>query len=115
FVDDVVRRIHFSPSQVQEVIELKPEQLKEQMVLSKPSGSSGDPLGVGYEFESISEWNDKWERVIRVRTPGGRFDMVQRVTYLTPYAMRGVTVGHDWAFSYLTKELNPQMVRKLVQ
>jgi hypothetical protein len=120
YVDDLVRRIHFSPAQVQDVLELKPEQLKEEMRLQKGFKTRrGEPMMTGYQIESVSDWNEKWERVVKVNTPGGRLKMDQRLAEVTPYSIYGVTVGYDWAFFHLTQEFdNPQgqrQVRALMQ
>ncbi len=116
YVDDMVRRIHFSPSQVQDTIEVKKEQLEKQLVFHMNGPTRrGDLILPGWQFETISDWNNKWERTIKVATKTGRFEMLQRIVDITPYFLHGLTVGYDWDFAYLTQEFGPEQTRKLVQ
>src|SRR5437762_11282016 len=77
YVDDDVRRIHFSPYQVQDVIKSKPgDTRKDLMQIAKgkwfPRKSHILP---GWTFEKFSAWNDNWERTITVKTPTGTLAM----------------------------------------
>lgn len=105
YMDDMVRRILFSPGQLQEVIEIK-EPPKEFMVLYRPGSTKrGEPMLPGWRIESISPWNpDKWDRVLNVKTEFGRLDLVQRITHIYPYSIHGLTIGTNWDFAYLTSE-----------
>jgi pimeloyl-ACP methyl ester carboxylesterase len=116
YVDDVVRRIHFSPAQVQDVIDLKPDQIKEQMRLHMGGPArSGLPMLSSWTFEGQTDWDDKWQRTLQVKTKTGRLEIVQRITDVSPYFIVGLTVGYDWDFAYLTQEWGPGPTLKLVQ
>src|ERR1043166_9013268 len=122
YVDDWVRRINFSPAQLLEVIELPPDQVKQNVavLMPGPTRKGEGPLpGSIFEFPKDGwGWSDKWDRVIRVTPPpggGSKYDMVQRITHLTAYSMHGLTVGHDWYFHHLIKEFPPDKVRDLLE
>jgi pimeloyl-ACP methyl ester carboxylesterase len=116
YVDDLVRRIHFSPNQVQEVIPIEPAVVKETMVLRRLGTTlRGNMILPGWSFESVSDWNNKWERTLKVRTDRGQFDMTQRLTLVTPRAILGLSIGYDWDFGYLTQEFGPELTRSLLE
>jgi pimeloyl-ACP methyl ester carboxylesterase len=115
YLDDHVRRMHFTPGQIQEVIPLKPGDKKEQMQFKKATPSrSGSPILFSGEYESISDWNTKWERVIKARAANGMLNIRQRIALLTPHQIQGYTITYNWTFSYLTKEWGPDMIRSLL-
>jgi predicted esterase len=113
WLDDDVRRLLFSPAQVQEVIAEDPTQEKDLVKFEryKMMGTSRLP---GYEYETASKWDNKWTRVLRVNTPSGRMEFEQRLAVLTPRFARVHTVKYDWAPCYLTQELDPDLVRSLI-
>ncbi len=119
YVDDGVRRIHFSPNQINPngIIDEEPNKNKNLMVLKKQGTSViGDSILPGWEFESMSDWNARWERTIRVYVHhnAGRLNIVQRLTYLTPETARVDTLRFNWIPYYFTKELGPEAARNLV-
>ncbi len=119
YVDDLVRQIYFSPSQVQAdggIIPLKPGDVAAQMVLKRYDWyRRNDMILPGWEFESISAWNDKWLRTVKVNTHLGSkyLELEQRILAMTPQAMHVLTKGYNWDLCYMTQELGPQQVRKL--
>jgi poly(3-hydroxybutyrate) depolymerase len=117
YMDDGARRILFPIPQVQEVLELKPEQIKEQVkIFLKVPTPGGGPLLPGWEFESISDWDPgTCGRTFKVKTPTGRLNMEQRFSLINAYCMLGVTVGYAWEFGFLTQEFDPKLVRAMVE
>ena len=115
FVDDGVRRINFPSFQVQEVLELKPEQLKEQMRLHMNGSLKRGAPAFGMVIEGISDWDKRWERTLKINGPDGRGEITQRLTDLTPYAAVGLTIGYAWDFGFLTREFEPKQLRTLVE
>jgi poly(3-hydroxybutyrate) depolymerase len=113
YIDDGARRIQFSAGHVQEVLEVDATELKNQLVftLSKVGRRSGQ-VEPGLEFESVSDWNDKGERFLKVRGAGK--PLVQRITAISPTMLVGITLGANWDFAYLTKELPPTKLRAIV-
>jgi pimeloyl-ACP methyl ester carboxylesterase len=119
YVDDDVRRINFSMAQVQDVLEVEAERIKDQSRLWFFRGNlpkvAGKPIPSGWQFEGVGPWNDKWERTVKVSTAAGRNQqIVQRLVTVTPRYVSGYAVGYHWTFSYQTRELDVKEVRKLV-
>src|SRR5581483_5102622 len=75
-----------------------------------------DMILPGWEFESISPWNPKWERTIKVDTHVGsrHKDITQRLMGMTPQIAQVMTVGYNWDLCYLTQEFGPELTRSLV-
>lgn len=116
YVDDGIRRFNFSMAQVQDVLEIEPETLKDRIafIRRQPPRSAGKNTTPGWVFESISPWDDKWEREVQVKTPTGRIKLVQRIVGVTPTYMAGYTAGYDWSFAYETRDVDVRVTRKLV-
>jgi predicted esterase len=114
-VDDEVRRIIFSPSQVLEPI---PKKLWPDLIqLSKyrPTSAANKVLPT-WEVQRVGNWNAKWERVYSMLTFGGtrQLDMDQRITLFTPRHFRVDALKYEWALFYMTRELDPDVVRHLL-
>jgi predicted esterase len=117
YVDDHARRIHFSPTQVQEVLPVKPGDVQSLMVLKRYDWyRRKDMILPGWDFESVSPWNDKWLRTIKVNTHLGSkyLELTQRILILTPEVMQASTLRYNWDLCYRTKELGPELCRTLV-
>lgn len=118
YIEDPVRRTLFSPRQVAPNGLIKEEPNKGLMRLKKLGTSLiGDHILPGWEFTSISDWDNRWERKIRVyvRDRDDYFNIVQRMTLLTPEYCRVDTLRFNWVPYYFTKELGPDTLRKLVE
>jgi pimeloyl-ACP methyl ester carboxylesterase len=115
YLDDGARRINFSLGQVQDVLEVDPNEIKNQLIftLVKVGRRSGQ-IQPGLEYESVSDWTDKGERFLKVRGPAGDKKLVQRITAISPTMLVGITTGADWDFAYLTKEFPPGKLRAIV-
>ena len=116
YLDDDVRRIFFSPSHVQEAIASKEGETRRdlmQLVKQKPSGRSKIILP-GWVFEKVGEWNDDWQRNIKVNTQRGFLNIQQRIIKLTPWQTYIMTVDYNWDPQFRTKELGPEFVLKLL-
>lgn len=117
YLDDHARRLHFSTTQIQEVIKINPSELKETITLKRsPPSYAGNAILPSWQFEKIDPWNSAWERVVTVFAPETqkRIYLKQRITTLTPYFMRAMTLYYAWDLCYLTQELGPTEVRDLV-
>jgi dienelactone hydrolase len=64
----------------------------------------------------ITPWNDKWERVYRLRRPSDDLilNIGQRLSVLTPHYARVEGLRYNWSQFYLTSELGPATVRTLL-
>src|SRR5438132_1661409 len=116
YVDDIVRRIIFSPSQVQEIDDtpLPPEAaIKTNRTIIYAPGTKLLPI-IANEIDA-TEWNDRWDRTRTVRTALGQIKLPTHLAYLSPYFARiDSTSKYRWTGLYLTSELGPEMVRSLL-
>jgi pimeloyl-ACP methyl ester carboxylesterase len=116
YVDDHVRRIHFSPSQLQEAIPLKPGELQAQMRLQRNDFyTRRDVILPTWEIEDVSDWNDKWSRALKVNTKFGKglLMLEQRIAFMTPIYTQALTMKYNWDLCYLTQEFGPDQTRRL--
>jgi pimeloyl-ACP methyl ester carboxylesterase len=66
-------------------------------------------------FEKKTEFNDRWQRTLYYSNPaGGVHQIEQQIDVLTPHYARINSFSHVWTSYYLTKELGPNLVRKLL-
>jgi pimeloyl-ACP methyl ester carboxylesterase len=116
YVDDGVRRVIFSPGQVHEVLD-DPKGAKTPMQLRRTGTSLvGDSILPGWELEHVGNFDSKWERVVTVyiSKTQKRINLLQRMTFLTPRLARVDTMKYDWLPYYFTSELEPKVVRPLL-
>jgi hypothetical protein len=114
FIDDDVRRIIFSPSQVHDVLP-DPTGFGDVMKLKRfPPTNPGSRMPMVWLPEREEPWDNKWERTVKVSTPQGPVEMVQRLTVLSPKRVRVDALKYDWMPHYLPAELGPKNVRVLV-
>lgn len=116
YIDDDVRRIHFSPFQLQEVLPTKQGETRKdliQIVKQRPTVRSSVILP-GWMFEKASPWNDKWERTLTFDTGRGKVAMRQRIIMMSPW--QAYFMGMEYAMDqqFLTKELGPEFVLTLL-
>jgi hypothetical protein len=118
YMDDDVRRIQFSPNQVQEVIPSKPGETRKDLITIRkqhPIRSRRDYVLPGWTFEKFTPWNDRWERTITVNTGRGHVEMQQRIILLTPWQTHLMIVQYNMDQQFLTKELGPEFVLGLLK
>lgn len=114
YVDDEVRRILFSPSQVQEVSKEDPPAKKELMRLARHPSPGGYKALPSWQIESITPWSPAWGRIVKMNTDLGRLELHQRLTVLSPFHARIDSFRYDWSPCYMLRELGPDMVRNLL-
>ncbi len=116
YLDDDVRKITFSPYQVQEVIPSKQGETRRDLITIHKQNPTNrkDMILPGWMFEKYSPWNDKWERTISVKTPTGKFEMTERIIHMTPWQTYIMNTRYSADQLYLTKELGPEFVLGLV-
>jgi hypothetical protein len=116
-VDDGVRRILFSPAQVQEVLKddkgNKGDLIEIKRAAPKFFNSTLPP---GWKTEKIHPWNKKGQRVVTISVGERKMELVQHLSLLTPQQLRIDTVrpSYNWVPHYFTQELDPAEVRSLV-
>ena len=115
YVEDGVRRIHFSPRQVLEVLPEDPNRDRNLLVFGHTAWTPRNSLPPGWEMKSMGDWGPKWDRKIEgFFKNSSPFSIDQRMTYLTPEFAWVTTKNYAWAPCYFTKELGPKTARKLV-
>jgi pimeloyl-ACP methyl ester carboxylesterase len=73
-------------------------QFTDQMVLDKPAG----------------EFNARWQRTLYFRSSIGVHHVEQQIDIITPHYVRIPSLTHQLTSYYLTDELGPELVRKLL-
>ena len=116
YVEDGVRRIHFSPRQVLEVLPEDPKRDKNLLVLGKTGFTPRDTLPPGWQVESASNWDHNWDRTISgfLTKSANRFHIDQRMIYLTPEFAWVTSKRYAWAPCYFTREIGPKASRTLL-
>lgn len=119
-LDDGVRRIYFVFGQLQDVLTQKQVVRKEEMRFDRSPATFGakNYLLPGWQFEEPTDWNDKWERSLKVNVTKpfpGSFQMQQRLVRLTPEHIFIQTLTHNWDLYYLTKEFEADEIRSLLE
>src|SRR5262245_58730242 len=116
YLDDDIRMIHFSVSQVQDAIPTKKGETRRDLITIHKQNPTNrkDVLLPGWYPEKYSQWNDKWERTLTVKTPTGRLEMTERIIHLTPWHTYIMNTRYRSDTMYLTKELPPQFILDLV-
>jgi pimeloyl-ACP methyl ester carboxylesterase len=114
-IEDGVRTIIFSPSQVQDVLRDDHSRSVKPIVLTGPTPQLvGANLPSPWTIEAVDPWQ-KWARTIRLLTaPKGLVDVPQRVTLLTPERVRVDAVRVNWIAYYKTRELGIETLRTLL-
>jgi hypothetical protein len=116
FVLDVpARRVFFSMHQLQDVLDkdlfAEGDLDKFESRISRAGVPPVFPLA---QILDPTDWDEKWDRTFRVRTPQGRVDIKQRLGLLTPQYLRVDAYRYLWSAYYLTSELGPDAVRSLL-
>jgi len=75
------------------------------------------PLPPVLDLSSKTEFNEKWQRTLIYSNPAqprNPYRIEQQIDLLTPHYLRMMSYTHQWASYYLTKEIGPEQVRKLL-
>lgn len=113
FLDDKVRDILFSPSQVHEVKQ-PPEYKPPMKFVRRDRYYQPRDLLAKWEF-SFGKWTDAGERSIQVSVPGGKsLEIKQRIEMVTSNYMVGVSQDYKWNMLYFTEEFGAEKTRKIV-
>lgn len=115
-VDDGARRIYFNPNMVRVVEKMEAPQ-EERWVHQKsiylPNAKGPPPF---FSEVEATEWDAKWERTFKYRSPFGVVGVFQHMSSLTPYAARvDATSKYLWSCMYLTQELGPETCIRLIR
>jgi hypothetical protein len=114
-VDDRVRRVVFSASQVADAVRKDflnaADFIRFGFIVHGPGARD---LGKYWEVQKVGDFGPTWERPITLKTSHGPVGIDQRLTELTPYSMRLQARYWDWTAFYLTREFDPDTLRTLL-
>ncbi|MBI1830298.1 MAG: hypothetical protein HYR84_02470, partial [Planctomycetes bacterium] len=121
-IDDHVRKIMFSPTHVQKVIQLKEGEIKEPMKIQRiKSVYQPREIHSSWEYTNFGKWDDKCERKITMRTQpsmkfpgGGTITIDQKIGLLTPQYLFAVSMDYKWDLAYATREFEPELMRNML-
>lgn len=116
-VDDGVRRIYFSPAQVQGTAAGASAAPGGEERLQRLTGRTAHPgMSPLVQILWVSPWKyDKWERTLRMNTAAGAVDVKQRLTLLTPHLARADATNRTWGSMFVTSEFGPEVLRHLLE
>jgi predicted esterase len=117
YLDDHVRKIRFSPTNVQKVFQLKPGEVKELMQIRRvPVYYQPYAILKEFQFERFSQWDENGERTIGVYNFGKdkRLPMTQKIALLTPHHLLAYTKDYQWDLMYFTQEFDPKLMRAIL-
>ena len=115
-VDDGARRIYFNPNLVRTLDKRDPIQ-EERWIHNKaiyiPNGKGAPPFLAEVE---ATDWDSKWERTLKYRSPVGVVGIFQHISNLSSYAIRvDATSKFVWSSMYLTQEIGSKKVISLIK
>jgi hypothetical protein len=118
-VDDGARRVVFPASLVQDVDNRYSTDIAHWVSLQRYPPRPFRPLTYPVaQIYNVAPWNNRGEREYTFDTyiqgEKHRFSTTQRLTELTPYYVRVDSLKYNWTSYYLTRELGPEAVRKLL-
>jgi pimeloyl-ACP methyl ester carboxylesterase len=113
-VDDEARRMAFSPRQVQEVPDKESAREAESIRLKSPIVPRSKFKVPPWQIVAVTDWDNKWDRVMTISTPDGRAKVQQHLSLLTPKIASIDARDYQWKTYYLTREFDPGTVRKLL-
>ena len=115
-VDDGARRIYFNPNLVRTLYKRDPIQ-EERWIHNKaiyiPNGKGAPPFWAEVE---ATDWDSKWERTLKYRSPVGLVGVFQHISNLSSYSIRvDAASKFVWSSMYLTQELGSKKVISLIK
>src|SRR6266404_4735189 len=113
-VDDEARKIVFSPRQIQEVPDKDSTREADTIRLKSPIVRQNNFKVPPWQIIAVTDWDNKWNRVLTINTPNGRSKIPQHLVLLTPKVVCVDAREYEWKTYYLTREFDPDTIRKLV-
>ncbi len=88
-----------------------------QTPLTRKAKFGSYPVGQYMTLVKETDFDSRWRRTLYYRDtlrPNERYDIEQQIDILTPHYVRVVSTTHFWTNYYLTRELGPERVRRLL-
>src|SRR5436190_21167106 len=113
-VDEGARTVIFAPNQVYDVVEARTK--KNQIVLTRePPARATEELGNLWQPLAFHKWEIQgMERTVTTKLWNKTQDIQQRITILTPEYFRVQSLTYKWLPHYMTSELDPDTLRKML-
>ena len=85
------------------------------VVRKPPEGYKKYPLPPTMQLTKDADFNDAWFRTLKFNsTPQAWHLITQHIDFITPHYLCMNSTSHQWAAFYLTCELGPEKIRKLL-
>jgi pimeloyl-ACP methyl ester carboxylesterase len=115
-VDDIVRRVYFSPTHVMKVEQYKPGEIKEPMQIMRRKGLyQPRELHATWTFEGITKFSEKGARTVTFRAKTnkgeGLVEINQEIVILSPRYLHVASEMYNWNLMYFPQELGPDIIR----
>jgi predicted esterase len=114
-VDDEARSIVFSPRQVQEVPDRESNRDSDTVRLRSPIVHRTNQKVPPWQVVAVTDWDKKWDRTMTINSPNGRQRVQQHLILLTPKVACIEARDYNWTACYLTRELGPDTVLRLLR
>jgi len=115
FVDDGARRHYFNPAQVQTVDEMhiaQEDTLRTTRAIIFPKHYTMPPV---IEMIEVGDFDDKWDRTVKYRSTTKNVAVNQHLSILNSTFLRiDCTTNYRWNSYYMTREIGPDVLRKLL-
>ncbi len=116
-VDDGARQIVFSAKQVADATKQDFDSAADLMKLARVARfKGGQRMPALWQVESVKPFSEErlWQREIVLAFPDRKEKIQQRLTELTPHRVRLEASFYEWDAYYLTREFEPETIRKLL-
>ncbi len=115
-IDDEVRLILFSPTNVQKVEQLKRDGATQPLHIKRLNVvNQRTTFPPTWTFDDYSKWSDKGVRTLRASTDkGASIEMTQKMHTLSSQWIYAVTADYAWSLMFYPQELGPEVVRPIL-
>jgi pimeloyl-ACP methyl ester carboxylesterase len=114
-VDDRVRWVIFEHRNVQDAnpeVNIRRDFL--ELVRPLAPGSQVNRLPKQAKAVSATDFDDKWERVVKIIAPEGPYNIRQRITQLNGHNTKIESTSYPWNLNHFTQELGLDLLKKLL-
>lgn len=113
FLNDHVRDILFSTSQINKVYQ--PKDVKPPIVVVRfDRYYQKREFQPTWEIADLGKWTDRGERTVQVRAGKMNIEMTQRIAMVSSQHIKAITNDYTWNPVYFTQEFGPELTRKIL-
>jgi predicted esterase len=115
FLDDHVRKIKFSSTNVQKVNQLKVGDVKEPMQVKRFSlYAPTRPIDATWLYVGFSKWAGAGDRIVSMRSSRGIIEVEQKIGLFTPHHLHAISTTYNWELRYFASEFSPEEMREML-